>query len=38
LIGCKKDIRKDAKIIEELRKNNQSPVTAEQVSSNFLKY
>ncbi|KXN69854.1 GTPase rho1, partial [Conidiobolus coronatus NRRL 28638] len=30
LIGCKKDIRKDAKIIEELRKNNQSPVTAEQ--------
>jgi Ras family protein A len=30
LVGCKKDLRNDPKIIEELAKNKQKPVTAEE--------
>jgi len=30
LIGCKKDLRHDPRTIEELRANNQSPVTTDQ--------
>ena len=31
LVGCKKDIRRDPRVIEELRKTNQRPVTPEEV-------
>lgn len=31
LVGCKKDLRRDPKTIEELRKTNQRPVTPEEV-------
>lgn len=31
LVGCKKDLRRDAKTIDELRKTNQRPVTPEEV-------
>jgi len=32
LVGCKKDLRYDPKVTEELRKTSQKPVTAEEVS------
>lgn len=32
LVGCKKDLRYDNKIIEELRKTSQKPVSPEEVS------
>lgn len=32
LVGCKKDLRRDPRVIEELRKTNQRPVTPEEVS------
>jgi Ras homolog gene family, member A len=31
LVGCKKDLRRDNKTIDELRKTNQRPVTPEEV-------
>ena len=33
LVGCKKDLRRDPRVIEELRKTNQRPVTPEEVRS-----
>ncbi|KIL57189.1 hypothetical protein M378DRAFT_32775, partial [Amanita muscaria Koide BX008] len=30
LVGCKKDLRRDPRVIEELRKTNQRPVTSEE--------
>jgi GTPase SAR1 family protein len=35
LVGCKKDLRRDPRVIEELRKTNQRPVTPEEVGSHF---
>jgi Ras family protein A len=35
LVGCKKDLRRDPRVIEELRKTNQRPVTPEEVSHTF---
>jgi GTPase SAR1 family protein len=32
LVGCKKDLRRDPKIIDELRKTSQRPVSPEEVS------
>lgn len=37
LVGCKKDLRRDPKTIEELRKTNQRPVTPEEVRSALLR-
>lgn len=34
-MGCKKDLRRDPKIIEELRKTSQRPVSPEEVSLLF---
>lgn len=31
LVGCKKDLRRDPKTIEELRKTSQRPVSTEEV-------
>lgn len=31
LVACKKDLRRDPRVIEELRKTNQRPVTPEEV-------
>ena len=31
LVGCKKDLRRDPKTIDELRKTSQRPVTPEEV-------
>ena len=31
LVGCKKDLRRDQRVIEELRKTNQRPDTPEEV-------
>lgn len=31
LVGCKKDLRRDGRVIEELRKTSQRPVTPEEV-------
>lgn len=31
LVGCKKDLRRDSRVIEELRKTSQRPVTPEEV-------
>lgn len=31
LVGCKKDLRRDPRVIDELRKTNQRPVTPEEV-------
>lgn len=31
LVGCKKDLRRDPRVVEELRKTNQRPVTPEEV-------
>ena len=36
LVGCKKDLRRDPRVIEELRKTSQRPVTPEEVRSSFL--
>ena len=33
LVGCKKDLRRDPRVIDELRKTNQRPVTPEEVRS-----
>lgn len=33
LVGLKRDLRHDNKVIEELRRTNQSPVTTEEVSN-----
>jgi GTPase SAR1 family protein len=33
LVGCKRDLRHDHKVIEELRKTNQAPVTTEEAES-----
>jgi Ras family protein A len=33
LVGCKKDLRREPRVIEELRKTSQRPVTPEEVSS-----
>jgi len=33
LVGCKKDLRRDPRVIEDLRKTSQRPVTPEEVSS-----
>ena len=35
LVGCKKDLRRDPRVIEELRKTSQRPVTPEEVSGSF---
>lgn len=35
LVGCKKDLRRDPKTIEELRKTSQRPVTPEEVGFSF---
>ena len=32
LVACKKDLRRDPRVIDELRKTNQRPVTPEEVS------
>jgi Ras family protein A len=31
LVGCKKDLRRDPRVIEELKRTNQRPVTPEEV-------
>jgi GTPase SAR1 family protein len=31
LVGCKKDLRRERKVIEELKKTGQQPVTTEEV-------
>ena len=31
LVGCKKDLRREPRVIDELRKTNQRPVTPEEV-------
>jgi GTPase SAR1 family protein len=31
LVGCKKDLRREPRVIEELRKTSQRPVTPEEV-------
>lgn len=31
LVACKKDLRRDPRVIEELRRTNQRPVTPEEV-------
>jgi GTPase SAR1 family protein len=31
LVGCKKDLRRDPRVVEELRKTSQRPVTPEEV-------
>lgn len=36
LVGCKKDLRRDPRVIEELRKTNQRPVTPEEVRCHFV--
>ena len=38
LVGCKKDLRRDPRVIEELRKTSQRPVTPEEVSFQLLCY
>lgn len=38
LVGCKMDLRNDQKTKDELKKTNQSPVTVEQVRSDWTKY
>jgi Ras homolog gene family, member A len=35
LVACKKDLRRDPRLVEELRKTNQRPVTPEEVSFTF---
>jgi len=36
LVGCKKDLRRDPKTIENLRKTSQRPVTPEEVRASTL--
>lgn len=36
LVGCKKDLRRDPRVIEELRKTSQRPVTPEEVCVCFI--
>ncbi len=36
LVGCKKDLRRDQRVIEELRKTSQRPVTPEEVSRTII--
>lgn len=36
LVGCKKDLRRDPRVIEELRKTSQRPVTPEEVCTAFV--
>lgn len=36
LVGCKKDLRRDPRVIEELRRTSQRPVSPEEVSTRFL--
>jgi Ras family protein A len=36
LVGCKKDLRRDPRVIEELRKTSQRPVTPEEVYLSLL--
>ena len=36
LVACKKDLRRDPRVIDELRRMNQRPVTTEEVSHHFL--
>ena len=31
LVGCKKDLRRDSRVVEELRRTGQRPVTPEEV-------
>jgi len=31
LVACKKDLRRDPRVVDELRKTNQRPVTPEEV-------
>lgn len=38
LVGCKKDLRRDPRVIEELRKTSQRPVTPEEVSLSFFSF
>lgn len=38
LVGCKKDLRRDPRVIEDLRKTNQRPVTPEEVLSFLFLY
>lgn len=38
LVGCKKDLRRDPRVIEELRKTSQRPVTPEEVRLAFLSF
>jgi Ras homolog gene family, member A len=38
LVGCKKDLRRDPKTIDELRKTNQRPVTPEEVRSGSMSW
>lgn len=33
LVGCKKDLRRDPRVIEELRRTNQRPVLSEEAST-----
>lgn len=35
LVGCKKDLRRDPRVIDELRKTSQRPVTPEEVCDLF---
>ena len=36
LVGCKKDLRRDPRVIEELRKTSQRPVSPEEVCIVYL--
>jgi GTPase SAR1 family protein len=38
LVGCKKDLRRDAKTIENLRKTSQRPVTPEEVRASNITF
>ena len=35
LVGCKKDLRRDPRVIDELRKTSQRPVTPEEVCVSY---
>lgn len=36
LVGCKNDLRRDRRVLEELKRTSQRPVTPEEVRSYFL--
>jgi Ras family protein A len=38
LVGCKKDLRREPRVIEELRKTSQRPVTPEEVCNHRQSY